>query len=85
MLARWRPSGRPALFLSVAAAAAAAALAAFAFAVAPTADNWALASFFDFVRSAATIGFLLGFLGVRDATKGASRAGGHFRACRADW
>jgi putative PEP-CTERM system histidine kinase len=76
LLARWRPSGRPALFLSVAAAAAAAALAGVAFAVAPSADNWALASFFDFLRSAATIGFLLGFLGVRDATKGASRAGG---------
>ncbi|MGZ8254029.1 MAG: XrtA/PEP-CTERM system histidine kinase PrsK [Burkholderiaceae bacterium] len=66
LLAQWRPGGKPAMLLAMALATAVAAAAAAAFAVAPSHAMWRILSILDWVRSAATIGFLLAFLGVRE-------------------
>ncbi len=75
LIVRWQPGGKPAMLLAFAAATAMAALAAVAFSVVPLLALWWVASALDLLRSAAMLGFLLAFLGVRDKAKGAQRGG----------
>jgi putative PEP-CTERM system histidine kinase len=75
LVVRWQPGGKPAMLLAFAAATALAALAACVFALAPNRLTWSAAFGFDMLRAAATLGFLLAFLGVRDTRKGAVRGG----------
>ena len=75
LIVQWQPGGKPAMLLAFAAATVLAALAAVAFSAMPSLGLWWVASAFDLLRSAATLGFLLAFLGVRDNAKGAKRGG----------
>jgi putative PEP-CTERM system histidine kinase len=75
LVVQWQPGGKPAMLLAFAAATIVAALAAVLFSVMPSLGVWWVASAFDLLRSAATLGFLLAFLGVRDNAKGAKRGG----------
>jgi len=63
------------MLLVMAVATAVASAAAAAFAAAPTQPMWQLARILDFGASAATLGFLLAFLGVRDQAQGKHRGG----------
>ena len=75
LVAQWGPSSKPAMLLAMAVATAVASAAAVAFAALPTRPVWQIVSLLDFIRSAATIGFLLVFLGQRNGAKGALRGG----------
>jgi hypothetical protein len=75
LIAQWQPGGKPAMLLAMAAASSAAAMAAVAFSVQPSAAAWWSVWAFDLLRSAATFGFLLAFLGVRAKSQGAHRGG----------
>jgi len=75
LVVKWRSGGKPAMLLAVAVATAVAAAAAAAFAVLPTQPMWQIVSVLDVGRSAATIGFLLTFLGTRKSAEGAARGG----------
>jgi putative PEP-CTERM system histidine kinase len=75
LVAEWQPGGKPALLLAMSSLTALAAGASVAFSVLPSLAIWWVASGLDLLRSAATLGFLLAFLGVRDRTKGAQRGG----------
>jgi len=75
LVVRWQPGGKPALLLAFAIATAAAACGAAVFVVWPTVGLWFVAGMLDLLRLAATLAFLLAFLGVRDASKGAPRGG----------
>src|SRR4029434_10121041 len=72
---RWSSGGKPAMLLASTVATAASAIAACVFTVAPSLPSWISAFGLDLLRSAAVLGFLLAFLGVRDAGKGAQRGG----------
>ncbi len=72
---RWRIGGKPAMLLAFGVATAAASIGACVFAVAPSLPSWLSAFVLDLLRSMAILGFLLAFLGVRDAGKGAQRGG----------
>jgi hypothetical protein len=72
---RWRTGGKPAMLLAVGVATAAAGIGACVFAVTPSLPSWFAAFLLDLMRSTAMLGFLLVFLGVRDAGKGAQRGG----------
>ncbi len=63
------------MLLALAGATSMAAAAAVAFVTAPSVGTWWSAWALDLLRSAATLGFLLAFLGVRDRGKGAQRGG----------
>ncbi|HQR22683.1 MAG TPA: PEP-CTERM system histidine kinase PrsK, partial [Burkholderiaceae bacterium] len=76
LVARWQPGGKPAMLLAMAVACMVAAAGAVLFAVVPSVGTWTLAWILDLLGSAATLGFLLAFLGVRDSGRGAAR-GGH--------
>ena len=72
---RWRTGGKPAMLLAFGVATAAAGIGACVYAVTPSLPSWFSAFILDLLRSAAMLGFLLAFLGVRDAGKGAQRGG----------
>ena len=75
LVARWQPGGRPAMLVGMALAAASAAATSAVFSAMPTLGlGWA-AALLDFLRVAATVAFLLAFLGVRDGTMAAKRGG----------
>jgi putative PEP-CTERM system histidine kinase len=78
LVADWQPGGKPAMLLLFAATTSVAAAAASAFAGAPTFGMWNVVTATDLLRYAATIGFLLAFLGVRDAARGARRGSRHW-------
>jgi putative PEP-CTERM system histidine kinase len=61
----WRPGGKPAMLLAVAATATVSAATSAAFMVWPLLGLGWIAAFADFFRVAASVGFLLVFLGVR--------------------
>jgi putative PEP-CTERM system histidine kinase len=75
LVVRWQPGGKPAMLLAFVLTTALAAAGACIFAVWSTLITWAAAVTLDLLRSAATLGFLVAFLGVRDSSKGAQRAG----------
>lgn len=75
LVARWQPGGKPAMLVGMAVAAAGAAATSAAFSATPTLGMGWTAALLDFLRVAATVAFLLVFLGVRDGTKGAQRGG----------
>jgi putative PEP-CTERM system histidine kinase len=75
LIAQWQPGGKPAMLLAMAGATSLAAISAAAFAAVSTAAMWWATSALDLLRNAATLGFLLAFLGVRDSAKGAQRGG----------
>lgn len=76
LLARWQPGGKPAMLLAMAVACSVAAAGAVVFAAVPSVGTWTLAWILDLLGSAAILGFLLAFLGVRDSGRAAER-GGH--------
>lgn len=75
LLAQWQPGGKPAMLLAVSVLSAAAAAGAVAFSIEPSLGFWWIDSLLDLLRSGATLGFLLMFLGVRDSGRGAQRGG----------
>ncbi len=75
LITHWQPGGKPAMLLAMAGATSAAAAGAVLFAVLPSLQTWWIAWGLDLLRSAAILGFLLAFLGVRDKSKGAQRGG----------
>ena len=75
LVVHWQPGGKPAMLLAFALSTALAAVGACAFAVWPTPNVWSAAFTLDLLRSAATLGFLVAFLGVRDSSRGAQRGG----------
>lgn len=75
LIAQWHPGGKPAMLLATAVATAVASAAAGVFAVVPSPSVWQVVSVLDFIRSAATVGFLLAFLGVRDKAQREQRGG----------
>jgi putative PEP-CTERM system histidine kinase len=75
LLAQWQPGGKPAMLLALAGTTSVAAAAAVAFVTVPSVGTWWSAWALDLLRSAAILGFLLAFLGVRDRGKGAQRGG----------
>lgn len=64
-----RTGHQPAFLLAAMVMSAAAAAAAVAFAVAPAPDTWVVAHILDSLRVGAALGFLLDFLGPRDASR----------------
>lgn len=75
LILRWQSGGKPALLLAFSAATSMAAAAASAFVVWPTVGLWIAASLLDLMRLAATLAFLLAFLGVRNTSRSAARGG----------
>jgi putative PEP-CTERM system histidine kinase len=75
LIARWQPGGKPAMLVAFALAMVFAAGAAAGFALTGSAMAWSAALTFDLARNAATLGFLLVFLGVRDSSRSAVRGG----------
>jgi putative PEP-CTERM system histidine kinase len=75
LITHWQPGGKPAMLLAMAVASSVAAGGAVLFAVLPSMATWWTAWGLDLLRSAATFGFLLAFLGVRDSSKEAQRGG----------
>jgi putative PEP-CTERM system histidine kinase len=78
LVADWQPGGKPAMLLLLAATTAVAAAAASAFAGAPTLVMWHAVTLTELLRYAATLGFLIAFLGVRDPARAAQRGGRHW-------
>lgn len=75
LVAHWQPGGKPALLLAFGIATTAAACGAAAFVAIPTLGLWIAAVLLELLRVATTLAFLLAFLGVRDASRGAARGG----------
>jgi hypothetical protein len=75
LLAQWHPGGKPAMLLGMTLAAVMTSLASVGFAIEPTIATGWLAALLDFARVAATVGFLLAFLGVRDDRRQGVRGG----------
>jgi putative PEP-CTERM system histidine kinase len=73
LMTHWQPGGKPAMLLAMAGATSAAAAAAVLFAVLPSMNTWWVAWGLDLLRTAAILGFLLAFLGVRDKSKEGQR------------
>jgi putative PEP-CTERM system histidine kinase len=74
-MARWQHGGKPAMLLAMASGTSLAAVGAVFFAVKPTVLSWSIAWLLDLAGTAAMLGFLLAFLGVRGSGRGTTGAG----------
>jgi putative PEP-CTERM system histidine kinase len=74
-MARWQHGGKPAMLLAMASATSLAAVGAVLFAVKPAVVTWSIAWVLDLVGTAAMLGFLLAFLGVRGEGRGSKGTG----------
>jgi hypothetical protein len=75
LVTRWQSGGKPAMLTTMAIASAVAAAAAALLAAIPVVGIGWVAAGLDFVRVAATLGFPLAFLGVRESGKSGQRGG----------